>query len=333
MPNKINVFPLVTIAIPTYNNERYIADAITSAMAQDYPNLEILIADDASEDNTEQIVRSFCTDPRVHYFKNKKNIGRVANYHKALYQLATGEWYLNLDGDDYLTDPSFISKAVSWTRDYDNVVMVTGACERVVNGKLHYVIRSNYNAELCCIDGKTFFLDLPAEKANFIHLATLYNRAKAKSLNFYSENILSTDFESLFRLALTGNIVCYDKIVGLWRIHGENESVKGVFSAGDIISNFKFIENSALFAASYLPKKSIERWRKIYFIKIIESYIVSIIINRPKNSFNITLRLFKTYPAFYLKAWLNIFVRKAKKIFFSSKASTLNINMQDTKIC
>ncbi|MBK8519921.1 MAG: glycosyltransferase family 2 protein [Chitinophagaceae bacterium] len=72
MPNKINVFPLVTIAIPTYNNERYIADAITSAMAQDYPNLEILIADDASEDNTEQIVRSFCTDPRVHYFKNKK---------------------------------------------------------------------------------------------------------------------------------------------------------------------------------------------------------------------------------------------------------------------
>ncbi|MBK8785156.1 MAG: glycosyltransferase family 2 protein [Chitinophagaceae bacterium] len=110
---------LVTIAIPTYNNERYIADAIRSAMAQDYVNLEILIVDDASQDNTEQIVTPFCKDPRVYYFKNEKNIGRVANYHKALYQLAKGEWYLNLDGDDYLTDPSFISKAISWTEGYE----------------------------------------------------------------------------------------------------------------------------------------------------------------------------------------------------------------------
>ena len=248
---------LITIAIPTYNNERYIADAIRSAIAQDYVNLEILIIDDASEDNTEQVVAPFCRDPRVSYFKNEKNIGRVANYRKALYHLAKGEWYLNLDGDDYLTDPSFISKAVSWTQEYENVVMVTGACERIVDGKLHYVIRSNYDSELCCIDGKTYFLDLPSEKANFIHLATLYNRTKAKLLNFYSEDIISTDFESLFRLALTGNIIYYDKIVGLWRIHGENESVKNVFSIEEIISNFKFIENPAVFAAPYLPKEAI----------------------------------------------------------------------------
>lgn len=321
MPNKINNIPLVTIAIPTYNNERYIADAIRSAMVQDYANLEILIIDDASDDNTEQVVSPFCTDPRVRYFKNEKNIGRVANYHKALYQLAKGEWYLNLDGDDYLTDPSFISKAVSWIHEYEEVVMVTGACERVVGGKLHYTIRSNYSSELCCIDGKTYFLDLPSEKANFIHLATLYDRAKAKSLNFYSEDIISTDFESLFRLALTGNVIYYDKIVGLWRIHGENESVKNVFSIEDVMNNFKFIENPALFAASYLPKQAIERWRKTYFIKIIESYIVRIILNKPKNSFRISLRLLKKYPAFYVKAWLNIFIRNAKKLFFSSKAS------------
>ncbi len=321
MPNKINTFPLVTIGIPTYNNERYIGDAIRSAMAQDYANLEILIIDDASEDNTQQVVTPFCLDPRVFYFKNEKNIGRVANYNNALYHLAKGEWYLNLDGDDYLTDPAFISKAVSWTEKYENVVMVTGACERVVDGKLHYVIRNKYHAELCCVDGKTYFLDLPSQKADFTHLATLYNSTKARSLNFYTEDIISTDFESLFRLALTGNVICYDKIVGLWRIHGENESVKTVFSTRDIISNFKFIENSALFASSYLPKKAIERWRKIYLIKIIESYIVRIIISRPKNSISILLRLFKTYPTFYLKAGLSIFGRNTMKLFYSSKTS------------
>lgn len=313
--------PLVTIAIPTYNNAQYLADAIKSALDQDYTNLEIIIINDDSSDSTSTLVESVITDPRIRYFKNEHNIGRVATYRKGLYDLAKGDWYLNLDGDDYLTDCSFISKAISWTQEYDNVVMVTGACERVVDGKLHYVIRNKYHTELCCVDGKTYFLDLPSRKADFSHLATLYNSTKARSLNFYNEDIISTDFESLFRLALTGNVICYDKIVGLWRIHGENESVKTVFSTGDIISNFKFIENSALFAASYLSKKAIERWRKIYLIKIIESYIVRIIISRPKNSISILLRLFKTYPAFYLKAWLNIFGRNTKKLVYSSKAS------------
>lgn len=313
--------PLVSIVIPTYNNAQYLADAVKSAMNQDYTNLEIIIINDDSSDSTSTLVESFITDPRIRYFKNEYNIGRVATYRKGLYDLAKGDWYLNLDGDDYLTDCSFISKAISWTQEYDNVVMVTGACERVVDGKLHYVIRNKYHAELCCVDGKTYFLDLPSQKADFTHLATLYNSTKARSLNFYTEDIISTDFESLFRLALTGNVICYDKIVGSWRIHGENESVKTVFSTGDIISNFKFIENSALFAASYLPKKAIERWRKIYLTKIIESYIVRIIISRPKNSISISLRLFKTYPVFYLKAWLNIFDRNTKKLVSSSKAS------------
>lgn len=310
--------PLVTIAIPTYNNAAYIADAVKSAMAQDYPNLEIMILDDASTDNTSNIVAEYITDPRVKYYRNDNNIGRVANYRKGLHDLSKGEWYLNLDGDDYLTDLSFISKAISWSRQYTNVVMVTGACERLVEGKLDYTIRSKYNAELSCIDGKTYFLDLPSEKAYFIHLCTLYDRAKAIALNFYGEDILSTDYESLYRLSLTGNIICYDKIVGIWRIHGENESRRNMFSVNEIIRNFSFVENAALFARSYLAKEMIQTWRKAYLVKIIEGYILNVIIYRPKSSFVIIFRLFKKYPLFFIQACLKILSRKIKRSFKSS---------------
>ena len=229
--------------------------------------------------------------------------------------MAKGEWYLNVDGDDYLTDHSFISKAINWIGQYDNVVMVAASSERLVDDKPDYIVRSKYEHELSCIDGKTYFLDLPEGKAYFSHLSTLYNRAKAMALNFYGEDILSADFESLYRLILTGNIVSYDKVVGVWRIHGENVSSRNFFSTDDIIMNFKFVENAALFAKAYLPADKIKSWRKVYLVKIIESYILQVIMRRPKNSIAIIFRLFKKYPLYFMQACLKILFRNRKRTF------------------
>src|SRR5574340_595951 len=71
--------PLVSIMIPTYGQEEVILKAVDSALAQDYPNLEIIVADDASPDCTSQLVATR-KDPRLHYHRNPTNIGRVANY-------------------------------------------------------------------------------------------------------------------------------------------------------------------------------------------------------------------------------------------------------------
>ena len=306
--------PLVTIAIPTYNNEKYIADAVKSAMAQDYANLEILIVDDASKDNTEKTVEPFCTDPRVFYFRNEQNIGRVANYRKALYQLAKGQWYLNLDGDDYLTDPAFISKSMQWIKTYDDVVMVAGACQRMVNEKQDYIIHSKHSEELLCIDGKKYFLGLPAQEMYFSHLTTIYNRKRAMDIDFYGEDILSADFESIYRLILTGNIVSYNKIVGVWRIHDTNVSSNSFFLIAEIIKNFRFVDNSALFAAGYLEKKEISSWKKIYTVQIIESYILKVLVVKPRNSIAILFNLCKEYPLYFAQACFRILSRNFKKL-------------------
>ncbi len=64
-----NLFPLVTIAIPTYNRaDGYLKQALQSAVNQTYKNIEIVVSDNCSPDNTEAVVRSY-TDPRIRYFQ------------------------------------------------------------------------------------------------------------------------------------------------------------------------------------------------------------------------------------------------------------------------
>jgi glycosyltransferase involved in cell wall biosynthesis len=63
--------------IPTYNQAKYISKAIESALNIDYPNIEVIVSDDCSTDNTEEVVSKYLSDDRFKYIKNEKNLGRV----------------------------------------------------------------------------------------------------------------------------------------------------------------------------------------------------------------------------------------------------------------
>lgn len=89
---------LVSIVMPSYNTGRYIAESIKSVLAQTYKNWELLIVDDCSTDNTDEIVAEF-HDERIKYFKNKKNSGASVSRNLAL-RKAEGKWIAFLDSDD-----------------------------------------------------------------------------------------------------------------------------------------------------------------------------------------------------------------------------------------
>ena len=74
--------PKVSIMIPTYNQQKYILRAIESALSQDYENIEIVIVDDNSPDETQAIVEAYLSkknDTRIRYFRNQENIGIIKN--------------------------------------------------------------------------------------------------------------------------------------------------------------------------------------------------------------------------------------------------------------
>lgn len=89
---------LVSIIMPSWNTGKYIAESIQSVLAQTYTNWELIIVDDCSTDNTDEVIANFC-DKRIRYFKNTQNSGAALTRNRALRE-ANGEWIAFLDSDD-----------------------------------------------------------------------------------------------------------------------------------------------------------------------------------------------------------------------------------------
>ncbi len=89
---------LVSIIMPSYNTAKYIKDSINSVIEQTYKNWELIIVDDCSSDNTDEVVKQF-NDDRIKYFKNETNSGAAVSRNRALKE-AKGKWIAFLDSDD-----------------------------------------------------------------------------------------------------------------------------------------------------------------------------------------------------------------------------------------
>lgn len=256
----MNDKPLVSIMIPVFNQGKYISRAIESVLNQDYDNIEIVIGDDCSEDNTSAIILSYLLNPKIKYFKNETRLGRVKNYHNLLYEKASGEWVANLDGDDFYTDYNFISECIKHiNNDKSKSICMIQAGHTLLfeHSNTKQIKVPNIKNEFEIIDGKEYLYNF-IKINHFSHLATLYNRKKAIDINFYNEGILSTDMESILRLASTGNIILIKKSVGVWLQHELNISSNSGFNK--LIENLVWIDNVGEFVKK--SDKNHSKWNK-----------------------------------------------------------------------
>ena len=109
--NGVSEQPLVSIGMPIYNAERYLAQALESVLAQDYSNFELVISDNGSGDRTEEICRQFAArDSRIRYLRHAQNQGMPWNFARVV-QEAKGEYFMWAAHDD-LFHPSYIRKCL-----------------------------------------------------------------------------------------------------------------------------------------------------------------------------------------------------------------------------
>ena len=106
--------PLVSIVIPTYNRAEYLREAVKSALAQAYAPLEVIVIDDASTDETQDVVQSLAAessdDARLVYRRQEVNVGPNANWRAGI-AAASGAFFCILADDDVL-EPSFVERLV-----------------------------------------------------------------------------------------------------------------------------------------------------------------------------------------------------------------------------
>lgn len=258
-----DIFPKVTIMVPTYNQEKFIQEAVESALRQDYGNLEIVIADDCSSDGTVAAVEKFLNDPRVRYFRNEKNLGRVGNYRDTLFYKSTGDWVVNLDGDDYFTSSDFISTAISSIiaqeskgGDIDIVAYLYGQNVKAID---------KYTGSICVdscsrrLSGKEYFIHY-YKIASFSHMNVLYRRDAAKKYDCYTKPYQASDFHSLMRLFLTGEIIADSRRIGQWRVHGSNTTILDLDKRQEEAR--ETFDDLQEFAGAYFPARELAAWRR-----------------------------------------------------------------------
>jgi glycosyltransferase involved in cell wall biosynthesis len=211
--------PLVTIAIPTYNRaDKFLKESLRSACSQDYPNLEIIVADNCSEDGTEYLVKQF-QDKRIRYYKHHKNVGPFANMNFCVNQ-ANGEYLLMLHDDDMI-DSDFIKVCMDAAMHGQNIfgIIMTGA--RIVDetGK---VIGEKRNIARGL--NTTDFIMLWYSKRIYLFLASIlfYTRGLKEIGGFRTEYDMLVDVAAEFELAARYGRLDIPEIKASFRDHTDS---------------------------------------------------------------------------------------------------------------
>lgn len=113
--------PAISVCLPVYNGEKFIAQALESIQAQTWPDFELLVVDNASSDGTRALVERYAaSDSRIRYQRNSRNVGLVGNLNRCL-ALARGEWIKFMFHDD-LMRPDCLEKFMAAAKDGDQIV-------------------------------------------------------------------------------------------------------------------------------------------------------------------------------------------------------------------
>ncbi len=116
--------PKVSVCIPVYNREDFIAEAIESVLQQTFTDFELIITDNCSTDNTPEVIKSYAAkDNRVKYFKNESNLGVCSNGNRGIL-LSKGEYIKFLFSDDKLA-PQCLEIFVEKMDKHHNVSLIT----------------------------------------------------------------------------------------------------------------------------------------------------------------------------------------------------------------
>ena len=214
----------VTIAIPTFNRSRYIDKAIESVLEQTYQDFELLVIDNASTDNTEDVVHSF-VDKRIRYVKNEKNIGIIGNWNKCV-QLSSGK-YLTILGDDDILSNRFLKESMAVNNSHPTVGFTFAHCNKI-DETGNFIKRWGYDfTPAGLIEGLDYLfytLDYEAcltNSSTVLLKKEVFNSLEGFRIEF-ARNVF--DFNMWIRIASLYDIFFINEVLCDYRIHDNQVS-------------------------------------------------------------------------------------------------------------
>jgi len=197
--------PLVTVGIPTYNRSKLVRRAIESVLAQSLTDIEIIVGDNASSDDTGEVVKSF-DDPRVQYLRRPENIGHYRN-ESDLLRSGTAP-YVSVLFDDEVMAPTNLERKLAVLQSDPDIAMAHSAFFRMsTDGR---VVKDH--EEWCSLDRDTVetgeeFIERTFERPCRVHVATtVIRRDVANQVAFREEDKPADDHALWLQIARFGKI-------------------------------------------------------------------------------------------------------------------------------
>jgi glycosyltransferase involved in cell wall biosynthesis len=227
--------PLVSVCVPVYNAERWIAGALESAVAQTYEALEILVVDNASTDATVELSRAL-DDPRIRIERTGVTIGAVANHNRAI-RLSHGTFVKFLHADDLLK-PTCVEEMVALAREDESIGLVFAPREVVVEeapdpewGELFARPHEYFSRLERVNEGRRLFRELldAGFEGNWVGepSAVLLTRVALEHVGLLNERLFQiADLELWARIMVSCRVGFVDKMLSVYRHHGESGTAR-----------------------------------------------------------------------------------------------------------
>jgi glycosyltransferase involved in cell wall biosynthesis len=222
----------------------------------------LIVTDNCSSDNTEDVVRPYLADARVRYFRNSTNIGAIGNWKMGVYVHAQADWFLIMSDDDYFVDDAYLQKACalihanpdiglvyagSYLDDEESGTRITlvPPFKGVTSGKQVFISRGTVQPQDCAL-------------CNII-----YNKSKAEALGFLkNEENVSSDSEVFLQLCLLGDVAVIPEPVTVYRFHAGNLTKRILTSARLLEGNLDYLLNPYISAKRILTVEELETFKR-----------------------------------------------------------------------
>jgi len=228
----MSAIPQVSVLFTTYNDSRFVAQAIESVLNQTFADFEVIVADDASTDNTIDVVSQY-KDPRIRIVRNDKNLGLARNLNAALPR-CRADLVARQDGDD-ASFPTRFDKQVRYLREHAEVA-VLGTQDIWIDENGHetdrYWFPTDHDDIVACL----------RERNCFNHSSVVFRKSVIESLGAYRPFPGCEDYELWARVAARHRVANLPERLVLRRIRRGSMSWEGL---GTQTASFRVISRLA----------------------------------------------------------------------------------------
>jgi len=235
--------PLVSVCVPMYNGEEYIRETLDSIVSQTYSNIEVVVVDDGSNDNSIKIVEEYSNkDSRIKLYRNEKNLGLVGNWERCI-EKANGDWIKFLFQDDVMQSRCVEKMLIACIKH--DVKFALCARNFKFEENANHKTKETFTYELTkpenVFSRKSYYTPYETSQLISTHLienvlgepiCTLFHKSLHQQFGGFDANMRQmVDYAYNLKIVLNNSFVFLDEKLVTFRVHSDSTTNKNILNS------------------------------------------------------------------------------------------------------